>query len=96
MAGAGTGSTLMLRIADGMRRMKAANAIGLSRPFGATQSEQPFQPNANPSSVGGVTQAQPPQPASVDVPVRDRMRAEAEAFLSGLSSVEIGGTGRGR
>lgn len=82
MAGAGTGSTLMLRIADGMRRMKAAEAIGLSRPYAATQTDQPFQ--ATPVMPSNAQSAQPPGAASADVPLRHRMRAEAESFLAGL------------
>ena len=88
MAGAGTGSTLMLRIADGMRRMKAANAIGLSRPFAAQQTNQPFQ--GTDWSPGNAQAAQPPVAATVDVPMKDKMRAEAESFLSGMAQVTAG------
>jgi hypothetical protein len=98
MAGAGTGSVLMLRIADGMRRMKAANAIGLTRPLAATQTSMPFQATPeNPATQGGIAPNQPPQPATTDISPKDRMRAEAESFLEGLGPVDsLGSVFRGR
>lgn len=93
MAG-GMGSTLMFRIKEADMRMRAAQAIGLgSRPqVMASGISHPIQGSiALPN--------QPPQPASADVPVKDRMLSEAEAFLSGLgqvsSSVTQGGIGEG-
>lgn len=98
MAGAGTGSVLMLRIADAARRMKAASMIGLTRPVAATQTDMPFQ--ATPEiaqSRGGIQPAQPVQPATTDVPMKDKMRAEAESFLAGLGPVDsMGSVFRGR
>lgn len=88
MAGSGTGSVLMLRIADGLRRQKAAAAIGLSRPFAASQTQMPFQ--GTDSIPSQAMPAQPPVAASADVPVRHRMRADAESFLAGLGDVTLG------
>lgn len=85
MAATGSGSTLMLRLKEGMQRMKAAEALGLSQPFATGPIAQPFQ-------GGNIASAQPPQPASTDIAPRERMLADADGFLKGIAHVSMGVT----
>lgn len=83
MAGGGVGSQLILRAKEARMRSQAAQALGLS---GGPSLASPGAGLQNPLQ-GPVQPGQPPQPATTDVPLRDRMLGETEAFLAGIRNL---------
>lgn len=83
MPGPGTGSQLVFRAKEAMMRARAASMLGIT-PF--TGSLTQGQGMGGVGGEGNIAPAQPPQPASTDVPQDKRMLAEAESFLTGLKS----------
>lgn len=77
MATGGIGSQLIIRAREAAARAQAASLLGIPGPSKLVPPSQ----GVNSPAPGPVRPAQPIQPASTDVSVRDKMYAETEQFL---------------
>ena len=77
MAQGGSGSQLVIKAKEAAARARAADSLGITGPSKVGAGRQ------NPMQ-GLVEHSQPTQPAPAEVPLRKRMLAEVETFLSSL------------